>query len=112
MCPATSGSASSRGSLRLAAVARASLSKVRYAIWSSHDENFPADVQFCDPPGTKAVARSTGGNAYQTNTSSNIVFMNFQTLPLTGSSLPHNNLMPYLTLNYCIALQGIFPQRW
>ena len=26
-------------------------------------------------------------------------------------SLPHNNMMPYLTLNYCIALQGVFPPR-
>ncbi|MGC2745739.1 MAG: tail fiber protein [Candidatus Angelobacter sp.] len=30
---------------------------------------------------------------------------------ITGGSLPHNNLMPYLTLNFCIALQGIFPPR-
>jgi microcystin-dependent protein len=29
----------------------------------------------------------------------------------TGGSLPHNNLMNYLTLNYCIALQGVFPPR-
>jgi microcystin-dependent protein len=28
-----------------------------------------------------------------------------------GGSLPHNNLMPYLTLNYNIALQGVFPPR-
>ena len=28
-----------------------------------------------------------------------------------GSSLPHNNMQPYLTLNFCIALQGIFPAR-
>ena len=28
-----------------------------------------------------------------------------------GSNQPHNNMMPYLTLNYCIALQGIFPPR-
>ena len=28
-----------------------------------------------------------------------------------GGSLPHNNMQPYLTLNFCIALQGIFPQR-
>ena len=28
-----------------------------------------------------------------------------------GSSLPHNNMMPYLTLNFCIALQGVFPPR-
>jgi microcystin-dependent protein len=29
----------------------------------------------------------------------------------TGSDLPHNNLSPYLTLNFCIALQGVFPSR-
>ena len=29
----------------------------------------------------------------------------------TGGSQPHNNLMPYVTLNFCIALQGVFPQR-
>lgn len=29
----------------------------------------------------------------------------------TGGSQPHNNLSPYLTLNYVIALEGIFPSR-
>lgn len=29
----------------------------------------------------------------------------------TGGNQPHNNMMPYLTLNYCIALQGIFPSQ-
>lgn len=29
-----------------------------------------------------------------------------------GSSLPHNNMQPYLTINFCIALQGVFPQRY
>jgi microcystin-dependent protein len=28
-----------------------------------------------------------------------------------GGSQPHNNLMPYLTLNFCIALQGVYPPR-
>ena len=28
-----------------------------------------------------------------------------------GGGLPHNNLQPYLTLNFCIALQGVFPPR-
>ncbi|PRY22446.1 microcystin-dependent protein [Spirosoma oryzae] len=28
-----------------------------------------------------------------------------------GNGLPHENMMPYLTLNYCIALQGVFPPR-
>ena len=29
----------------------------------------------------------------------------------TGGSQPHNNMGPYLTVNYSIALQGIFPPR-
>ena len=32
-------------------------------------------------------------------------------MSIAGGSLPHNNLMPYLTLTFCIALQGIFPPR-
>jgi microcystin-dependent protein len=34
-----------------------------------------------------------------------------QALALTGGSQPHNNMMPYLTLNFCIAMQGVFPAR-
>lgn len=33
------------------------------------------------------------------------------TLAIAGGSLPHNNMHPYLTLNFIIALQGIFPPR-
>jgi microcystin-dependent protein len=29
----------------------------------------------------------------------------------TGGGQPHNNLQPYLALNFCIALQGIFPTQ-
>ena len=28
-----------------------------------------------------------------------------------GGGLPHNNMSPFLALNFCIALQGIFPSR-
>lgn len=37
--------------------------------------------------------------------------MNPGALGPTGGDQPHNNMMPYLTLNFCIALQGIFPPR-
>lgn len=39
------------------------------------------------------------------------VTMNPGALSITGSSFPHNNMPPYLTLNFCIALQGVFPPR-
>ncbi|HEU0014057.1 MAG TPA: tail fiber protein [Longimicrobium sp.] len=34
-----------------------------------------------------------------------------QTITSVGGSQPHNNMMPYLVLNFIIALQGIFPSR-
>lgn len=37
--------------------------------------------------------------------------MNFQALALAGGNQPHNNMMPYLTVNFCIAMQGVFPPR-
>ncbi|MFN8491587.1 MAG: tail fiber protein [Caldilineaceae bacterium] len=37
--------------------------------------------------------------------------MNPESIELTGGSQPHNNLPPYLALNFCIAYQGDFPER-
>ena len=34
-----------------------------------------------------------------------------QALSVAGGSLPHNNMMPYLVVNFCIAMQGVFPAR-
>jgi microcystin-dependent protein len=34
-----------------------------------------------------------------------------QAIGPTGGGLPHNNLQPYLTFYFCIALQGVFPPR-
>ncbi|PTS93327.1 phage tail protein [Flavobacterium sp. HMWF030] len=37
--------------------------------------------------------------------------MSVNTIAAAGGNLPHNNMMPYLTMNFCIALQGVFPPR-
>ncbi len=63
------------------------------------------------PSPTTVFTRSTPGSAYMTNSTQNLVQMNIQMLSIAGSSLPHNNLMPYLTLSFCLALQGVFPPR-
>ena len=63
------------------------------------------------PAPDRILARSANATAYQTNTSANLTTMNPAALALAGGGLPHNNMQPYLTLNFCIALQGIFPQR-
>jgi microcystin-dependent protein len=63
------------------------------------------------PSPTEFLARSKSGNLYQSNVSANPVNMHPQTLSVSGGSLPHNNMQPFLTLTYIIALQGIFPPR-
>ncbi|MFY9618472.1 MAG: tail fiber protein [Pyrinomonadaceae bacterium] len=55
-------------------------------------------------------SKASGGTPYQTNLSG-LQPMNFQSLAIAGGGLPHNNMQPYLTLSFCIALQGVFPQR-
>ncbi len=37
--------------------------------------------------------------------------LNPQAIAPAGAGLPHNNMMPSLVVNYCIALQGFFPPR-
>jgi microcystin-dependent protein len=63
------------------------------------------------PSPSVGPARSRGTNLFQTNASQNIVQMSPQELQPAGGSLPHNNMMPFLTLIFCIALQGVFPAR-
>lgn len=61
-------------------------------------------------PSGASLSRSSNGNAYQTGTSG-LVPMSPQALAPAGGDQPHNNLMPYLTFYFCIALQGVFPPR-
>ncbi|HEX8772067.1 MAG TPA: tail fiber protein [Pyrinomonadaceae bacterium] len=56
-----------------------------------------------------SFGKSSQGNAYVA--AGNTVQMSDEALTPTGSDFPHNNLQPYLVLNFCIALQGVFPQR-
>jgi len=65
-----------------------------------------------DPtPVGATLARSIPGNVYQQNTTSNLVPLASTAMPGVGGGQPHTNMQPYLTLNFIIALQGIFPSR-
>jgi microcystin-dependent protein len=59
--------------------------------------------------GGNSYAKSAQGNAY--TAPANFVTMNVQEVSFVGNNQPHNNMMPYITLNFCIALQGVFPPR-
>jgi len=55
-------------------------------------------------------ANQRGISEYTPSSAQNVQ-MSPLALSVTGGSLPHNNMMPYLVLNFCIALQGVFPSR-
>jgi microcystin-dependent protein len=69
----------------------------------------PADQPAPSP--ARTFAASQNANAYGPSNGTPIVQMAFQALSPAGGDQPHNNLMPYLTLYFNIALQGVFPPR-
>jgi len=59
-------------------------------------------------PGGNVLARNVNNNYGPVN---NLVTLAAGTISSVGGSQPHNNMMPYLVLNFIIALQGIFPSQ-
>lgn len=62
-------------------------------------------------PLNAALAKGGGNAALYASASTASGTLHAQAVATSGASLPHNNLQPYLVLNYIIALQGVFPQR-
>jgi microcystin-dependent protein len=61
-------------------------------------------------PSAKLFARPFGGgNMYKASGTNTTLAP--QAIAPAGGDLPHNNMQPYLTLLFCIALQGVFPPR-
>lgn len=52
-----------------------------------------------------------GGTLQPIYSTQGTVSMNPGMIQNTGNSQPHDNMQPYLTVGFCIALQGIFPPR-
>lgn len=66
--------------------------------------------------GSDATTNVAAGNAWGTSTLqsySNTIngTMNTAALATAGGSAPHSNMQPYTVVNYCIALQGIWPPK-
>lgn len=70
-------------------------------------QNAPGDTS---SPGGAAYSRAIGATPYQAAGGPQ-VSMAPQAVSVAGGSQPHNNMQPYLTLHFCIALQGVFPPR-
>lgn len=63
---------------------------------------------------TGAYWANSGRSCYSTpdpNNQVNVGAMHPSTVANVGGSQPHQNMQPYLVLNFCIALQGIFPSQ-
>jgi microcystin-dependent protein len=69
----------------------------------------PGDNNTANP--NNAYPANTGGTKLYSPGSSNMVAMFPQMVSNMGGSQPHENRQPFLALNFCIALQGIFPTR-
>jgi microcystin-dependent protein len=61
---------------------------------------------------TNNTLATTTDTPYATNpATSTFVTLNPSTVASTGGSLPHENRQPFLVVNVCIALSGMFPSR-
>jgi microcystin-dependent protein len=79
----------------------------------SHNHALQASTSPADGPVATGAANSrvSGATPYLPPAGAPLVPMAFNALSVAGSTLPHNNLQPYLALSFCIALQGVFPAR-
>lgn len=71
----------------------------------------PRPANLPNPSPSNSVGRAQPV-IYKTNTGNPpLQQMSAAAIAPGGGSLPHNNMMPFLTLNFCIAMQGIYPPR-
>ena len=62
-------------------------------------------------PAGNTIARPSAGTAFVPPAGAPLVPMAPDALAPAGGDQPHNNMMPFLTFYFCIALQGVFPPR-
>jgi microcystin-dependent protein len=61
------------------------------------------------PSATRVLAQSVGAQLY--GAAAGLVAANPASISNVGGSQPHENRQPFLVLNFCIALIGVFPSR-
>lgn len=75
----------------------------------AHSHTLSASIRPADALNPATLAVGTGNNVYAPP--SNTTLAASEALAPAGGSQPHNNMQPYLTFYFCIALQGVFPPR-
>jgi len=74
--------------------------------WNASNQD--ATVQ---SPAGQLTAGGTGGITMYAAATAPLTPLSDSAIAPAGGDQPHNNLQPYLTLNFCIALQGVYPPR-
>ena len=81
----------------------------------SHNHSIQADeVDRTVSDSTDPTGRILGANAsgnYRTGEFTNLVSMSSKALSSAGGGQAHNNMQPFLTMNFIIALTGVYPSR-
>jgi len=68
------------------------------------------DAADVSQPSNAVILGATAALNLYSPTASNTT-MNPQVLSVVGSSLPHNNMQPFLAVTFILAMQGVFPPR-
>ena len=90
-----------RGGVEMVSLSEAQMPSHTHSLFGTDE-----DIDETSPDGHLLGA----GNAVYGDTPPN-VNMASAAIPNTGGSQPHNNLQPFLTMTYIIALQGLYPSR-
>ena len=72
----------------------------------THTAKAGTTAALLNSPANNALTRPASGFAYDSVGGGSMA-----PLSPSGGNQPHNNMQPYLTLNFCIAMQGVFPPR-
>jgi len=75
----------------------------------THNHAAMANTQNANTPNPVGNVLAASNNLY--TAPADFTTLEPSTVSSVGGSQPHNNMMPYLVLNFIIALQGIFPSR-
>ena len=72
-------------------------------------DNSPPAADGQNPTPSRRLSRSNPGTLY--GAAASLVAMSPAAVSSVGGGQAHSNMQPFLTVSFCIALQGIFPPR-
>lgn len=77
----------------------------------SHTHVLNALVDDAKKPAPKDTLLATSSSPIYSTSTNDLSQMSSNTVTLTGGGQYHDNMQPYQVVNFCIALQGLFPSR-